>query len=149
LPGADYTQAYGINDAGEVVGYSQIASTQHAIEWKSGNLINLGGLPGASGSVATAINAAGQVVGYSFFGSVSIATEWSDGVVISLEAQPGSAFSAGTAINDLGAAVGESGFMPFVPPRPVPEPSTWALTLAGFAGAGLLARRRRRKVAPA
>jgi hypothetical protein len=31
----------------------------------------------------------------------------------------------------------------------VPEPSTWAMTLAGFAGLGWLARMRRRKTSPA
>jgi PEP-CTERM motif len=31
----------------------------------------------------------------------------------------------------------------------VPEPSTWAMTLMGFAGLGWLARLRRRKVTPA
>ncbi len=31
----------------------------------------------------------------------------------------------------------------------VPEPSTWAMTLAGFAGLGWLTRMRRRKLTPA
>jgi PEP-CTERM motif len=30
-----------------------------------------------------------------------------------------------------------------------PEPSTWAMTLTGFAGLGWLARRRRRELTPA
>ena len=34
-------------------------------------------------------------------------------------------------------------------PAAVPEPSTWAMTLAGFAGLGWLASRRRRKLGPA
>jgi PEP-CTERM motif len=33
--------------------------------------------------------------------------------------------------------------------KAVPEPSTWAMTLAGFAGLGWLARMRRRKISPA
>jgi hypothetical protein len=32
---------------------------------------------------------------------------------------------------------------------PVPEPSTWAMMLTGFAGLGWLARLRRRKPTPA
>jgi hypothetical protein len=32
---------------------------------------------------------------------------------------------------------------------PVPEPSTWAMTVAGFAGLGWLAHMRRRKTSPA
>jgi hypothetical protein len=34
-------------------------------------------------------------------------------------------------------------------PPAVPEPSTWAMTLAGFAGLGWLTRMRRRKTSPA
>ena len=34
------------------------------------------------------------------------------------------------------------------PPTPIPEPSTWAMMLAGFAGLGWLARLRRRRLAP-
>jgi PEP-CTERM motif len=33
--------------------------------------------------------------------------------------------------------------------KAVPEPSTWAMTVAGFAGLGWLASRRRRKTSPA
>jgi len=33
--------------------------------------------------------------------------------------------------------------------RPIPEPSTWAMTLAGFAGLGWLTHMRRRKTSPA
>ena len=33
--------------------------------------------------------------------------------------------------------------------KAVPEPSTWAMTLAGFAGLGWLTRMRRRKTSPA
>ena len=34
-------------------------------------------------------------------------------------------------------------------PTTVPEPSTWAMTLAGFAGLGWLAHMRTRKTSPA
>jgi hypothetical protein len=34
-------------------------------------------------------------------------------------------------------------------PSAVPEPSTWAMTLAGFGGLGGLARMRKRKTSPA
>jgi hypothetical protein len=79
-------------------------------------------LPGAAASDATAINDAEQAVGQS---RVS-AAEWIDGAVIELS-QVGFAYG----INDAGEAVGETaGF----PPLPVPEPSTWAMMLAGFAG---------------
>jgi PEP-CTERM motif len=43
------------------------------------------------------------------------------------------------------------GFMTIVrpAPAPVPEPSTWAMGLIGFAGLGWLARMRRRRTSPA
>ena len=50
--------AYGINDAGQVVG---VAAT--ATEWSGGSVINLGALPGSVGNSAAGINSAGQVVG--------------------------------------------------------------------------------------
>jgi hypothetical protein len=34
-------------------------------------------------------------------------------------------------------------------PAPVPEASTWAMALTGFAGLGFLARMRKRKLTPA
>jgi PEP-CTERM motif len=75
----------------------------------------------------------GQVVG----GGVGGATEWSHGSVIILGGLPGSDGSLAYGINDSGMVVGLSRF-PVIPPPPipVPEPSTWAMMLAGFAGLG-------------
>jgi hypothetical protein len=42
-----------------------------------------------------------------------------------------------------GGEFGESAFQMEVSGRAAPEPSTWALMLAGFGGLALLARRRR------
>ena len=41
---------------------------------------------------------------------------------------------------------GEIAIVPF--PVPVPEPSTWAMMLAGFTGLSAMALRRKRKVTP-
>ncbi|HTR13724.1 MAG TPA: hypothetical protein VMI72_10865, partial [Roseiarcus sp.] len=38
--------AYGINDAGQAVGYSTDKPAFHAVEWSGGQVIDLGGLPG-------------------------------------------------------------------------------------------------------
>jgi probable HAF family extracellular repeat protein len=94
-----------------------------ATEWRGGKVINLGGLPGYLASEALAINDAGVVVGWSNVGGDYYATEWSHGKVIDLG--PGEAL----AINDAGVAVGWSNFV-------VPESSTWAMMLIGFAGLG-------------
>jgi uncharacterized membrane protein len=79
------------------VGYSGFyaggATSEYATEWTGGGAINLGVLPGTTVSVAEGINDAGQVVGYSFIAP------------------------------------------------PIPEPSTWAMLLLGFAGLGFLGSR--------
>jgi uncharacterized membrane protein len=63
LPGSLNNYAYGINDAGQVVGYGGAGDTGYATEWSGGSVIALGGLAGSTTSVAWAINNAGQVVG--------------------------------------------------------------------------------------
>ena len=66
LPGSTFSMAYGINNAGQVVGESDgPAPGDYATEWSSGSVINLGGLPGNYRSSAFGINSAGQVVGAS------------------------------------------------------------------------------------
>jgi probable HAF family extracellular repeat protein len=121
--GGPQSVAYGINDRGQVVGVSTVDGVSVATEWSHGRVIDLGGPQ----SVAYGINDRGQVVGVSTVDGVSVATEWSHGRVIDLG--PGIAYG----INDYGQVVGES-LGP--PPAPVPEPSTWAMMLFGFAGLG-------------
>jgi uncharacterized membrane protein len=129
--------ALGINDAGQVVGTRQFAT-----EWSHGHVINLGGLPGSGGSVAYSINDRGQAVGVSAFGGdfgvVLIATEWSGGRVIDLGGLPGFTLSEANSINDAGQAVAFSELGSGV----IPEPSTWAMILLGFAGLALAGYRR-------
>jgi probable HAF family extracellular repeat protein len=112
-------QANRINDAGQVVGQAVGGAT----EWSNGNVIN-----------ALDINDAGRVVGYSGAGNTFFATEWSGvigGSIINLGGLPGFDSSLAQGINDAGQVVGYS---QFAPPPVVPEPSTWAMMLAGFAG---------------
>lgn len=96
----------------------------------------MGGLPGSSLSEAVGINDAGQVVGFSVVDGITYATEWSGGSVINLGGLPGFTLSTATDINNAGQMVGESNG------SRVPEPSTWAMMLAGFAGLGLAGYRR-------
>jgi probable HAF family extracellular repeat protein len=90
----------GINDAGQVVGYSAVGGAVIAAEWVDGHEIDLGSLPGSTSSVAFGINDAGQVVGYSTVDSIDYATEWSDGSVVNLGR------GVAQSINDLGQVVG-------------------------------------------
>jgi uncharacterized membrane protein len=69
-----------------------------------------------------------------------LAVEWSGGSVINLGSLPGFISSA-DGINDAGQVVGVSFLMG------VPEPSTWAMMLLGFAGLGIAGYRVRRNSA--
>jgi uncharacterized membrane protein len=82
-------------------------------------------------SEADSINDAGQAVGRSIVDGVEYAVEWSDGNIINLGL--GRAYG----INNAGQVVGYTS-----PPPPIPEPSTWAMMLLGFAGLAFAGYRR-------
>src|SRR5439155_155495 len=65
--GGSFSVARGINDLGQVVGYSATAGgATHAFLWQSGTMIDLGTLNPAGGdSYASGINNLGEVVGTS------------------------------------------------------------------------------------
>ena len=70
LPGGLGSAGYGINDSGQVVGYSDhIAQGYwHGFLYSDGKMMDLGGI-GSRNSVANGINASGQAVGYSMIPS--------------------------------------------------------------------------------
>src|SRR5437870_11422522 len=101
--------AYGINDAGQVVG-STLATDgfMHAFLWQAGTMTDLGGLPGYQFSIAWGINDAGQVVGSSTGADgMTHAVLWEAGVVRDLGNLGGRATIA-SGINDAGQVVGIS-----------------------------------------
>ena len=114
LPDSGGDQATGINNSGQVVGYTNLdcsddgCLTTYATEWRGGKVINLRGLPGTTFSTADAINSSGQVVGSSEARVGFRATEWSGGKIINLGALPGTAESFAAAINNSGQVVGNS-----------------------------------------
>jgi probable HAF family extracellular repeat protein len=64
--GGNTSYALGINDSGEVVGYSYLADnvTRHAFTWTaSGGMVDLGILPGGAWSQGEKINASGEISG--------------------------------------------------------------------------------------
>jgi uncharacterized membrane protein len=182
LPGIGLSEAFGINDAGQVVGVEYSAAGTHgyaaewsggsvialgsglansindagqavgvgslntATEWSGGSVINLANLPGIIASTAYDINDAGLVVGSSFIEGALYATEWS-GQQRHRPRRPAGLHtsSEGRGINDVGQVVGDSGFPP--PPPSVPEPSTWAMMLFGFASLAFGYRRAKTRLA--
>ena len=75
----------------------------------------------------------------SFVGGLAYATEWSDGSVTELGLLPGTRSSVAYGINDAGQVVGTSILA-------VPESSTWAMMLLGFAGLVFAAYRRSERI---
>jgi len=65
--GGELSRAYGVNDLGDVVGYSERAPggdrILHAVLWRAGEMTDLGALVGFLESLADAINDRGQAVG--------------------------------------------------------------------------------------
>jgi probable HAF family extracellular repeat protein len=115
LPGGvDLNRAYGVNDAGQVVGqgmrYSNTAQGSRAFLWENGVMTNLGALPSSGDySYASGINNAGQVVGFSW-AATGVAFIWQNGVRTSLGslAGGGSGSSSAFGINNAGQVVGYS-----------------------------------------
>ena len=106
--GGSLSEAFAINEAGQVLGYSQTASgQQHAFVWDNGVMTDLGTL-GGNFSYPTAINDVGQVVGYSRTASSVIhAFIWDSGVMTDLGTLGGS-YSQANGINEMGQVVGFS-----------------------------------------
>ncbi|HEV3277134.1 MAG TPA: hypothetical protein VG860_09985 [Terriglobia bacterium] len=115
LPGGTLSQAMGINDAGEVTGFSDGGESEpHAFLWnKTQGMQDLGTLPGGYYSQGLGINNKGQVVGYSndakgnWHGFV-----WSKSAgIVALAAPPNTGVNqSANAINDLGQIAGGSAF---------------------------------------
>lgn len=112
------TSANAINDAGVVVGSSELVidaqskSGTYAVEWIDGNIISLGSLQGGDYSAAYAINNTGDIVGASRVGTSAGAPThaflYHDGVMNDLGTLPGDTNSSANSINDEGAVVGAS-----------------------------------------
>ncbi|HEX5460001.1 MAG TPA: DUF3466 family protein [Steroidobacteraceae bacterium] len=77
------SDAYGINDGGDIVGGSRISpaagAPTHAFLYHGELMVDLGTLPGDTNSSANAINDAGQVVGSSDDGNTTHAFLYEDG----------------------------------------------------------------------
>lgn len=104
LAGGDYSVAFGINDAGQVVGTSNSQNGMHGFLWTSQTgLQELPSLSGTNSSSAYAINHGGEIAG----ASGSHAVVWNGSTVIDLGTLGGS-LSEAHGINSAGQVVGVS-----------------------------------------
>jgi probable HAF family extracellular repeat protein len=108
--GGDYSEAFGVNDSGTVVGDSNTRETMLAFVWNATDgMRELSPLPGDSASRAFAINNSGQIVGYSSGKHGVRAVIWSAKLEVrSLGTLPGGNYSEAYAINNAGQVVGMS-----------------------------------------
>jgi probable HAF family extracellular repeat protein len=147
--------AYGINQAGHVVGQATTAGNAetHAFLFNGEAVLDLGTLGGTQ-SIAHALNALGHVVGASTTAgnATTHATFYTGGILYDLNslvpAPGGWVFSEALGINDAGAIVGHGligGQQHAFLLTPIPEPSTYAL-IFGAGVLGLAAWRRRRSM---
>lgn len=107
LGGRD-SQAFGINDAGRIVGVSQLSpQVRHAFLYANGKMTDLGTLPGGAFSLAYAINGAGDVAGIADVPAhATHAVLWHKGRIADLGALPGGRNSLAYALNGWGEVAG-------------------------------------------
>src|SRR5436190_1483861 len=104
----------GINNAGQVSGYSYSGTSNHAARFTNGLVEDLGVIPGGEISTGWGINGLGDVVGDSQYsvngGSIRHAALFRNGTVTDLGFLPGwGNYARANGINNLGEVVGHSG----------------------------------------
>jgi uncharacterized membrane protein len=144
------SDALGINDAGQMIGWINVGPGYQVAMWDTSGGMRLLGTLGHAGCVGTAINGESQVVGYGWApdGSRELAFVWDDaGGMQALPALTAQGSSRAYAINDLGWIAGyseTSSGRRAVLWVPIPEPSSLLALLCGLGGmAGIIRYRRR------
>jgi probable HAF family extracellular repeat protein len=112
LPGDTYSEAWAINDSGQVVGESG-SDEDHgqAFLYSGGSMKALGILPGQSFSEAFGIDNSGQIVGWSYSSRTRVqgrAFLYRNGEMEGLGTLPDDTYSMARAIDEHGRVVGQS-----------------------------------------
>jgi probable HAF family extracellular repeat protein len=122
IPGGQYSEAYAINDRGQVVGWSTIDQSTctafdgcwHAFHWEDGIMTDLLGLDPRFQSYAYSLNDKGQIVGISAtqdypFGDFRPVL-WHNGSIVDLGKPEGATNAYTNGVNAMGDAAGSATF---------------------------------------
>ena len=145
LPANVNSQATGVNDGGWVVGFYQPTSTTFTGFLDKSGVISSITFPGSVDTQALGVNDLGEIVGdYTLADGNMFGFLDKGGTFTTLDPFGSTAVTA-NGINDKGVIVGfygaaDESTIGFE--TTIPEPSTWAMMLLGFAGFGFLGYRR-------
>jgi hypothetical protein len=160
LPTNDNSQATDVNDEGTVVGFYQEGPNTSPLFTAfidKGGAITSFQFPGSTSTQALGVNDRGEIVGDYIGADGEMFGFLDNGGKFSTINPPGATSSTANGINDLGHIVGfytaaDGNTIGFVTGRTIgatiPEPSTWAMMLLGFAGLGFLGYRQTRRAKP-
>ena len=106
VPGSTATQAFGINESGQIVGTYVAGPIGHSFLLSEGIFTTIE-VPGATGTTATGINDSGQIVGfYEDPTGITHGFLLSQGIFTTIDAPHLSTLTIASGINDRGQIVG-------------------------------------------
>ncbi len=110
VPGAGVTDIYGINSAGDMVGYygTNTSASKHAFLYHGG-AFTFFDYPGASSTVATGINDSGRIAGYAEKGDALLISFLYDGNTFTAVRIPGKTATVAWGLDNVGDIVGGDG----------------------------------------